>query len=86
MSIVLCHKCSGTFERVVGLGGCCCMSGYYRGFEKSHSLETAATEQLRRAEERLQLYIEQGRNESYLKPEREYVAKRLDTVLRIAGF
>lgn len=59
--MVLCHKCSGTFHIVAGLNGCQCISGYPRGFEREHTLESAASVQVKQELEWLSLYLSQGR-------------------------
>lgn len=62
--MILCHKCSGTFEHVPELSPCECISGYPRGFEKVLTLEEAATEQAKAEIEKLSLYSSQGRSKN----------------------
>jgi len=57
----LCHKCCGTFEIHEHLQSCCCISGYYRGFEKDLTLKEAVEAQHEQIQRNLRLYARQGR-------------------------
>ena len=59
--MILCHKCSGTFDNVPGLNFCQCMSGYPRGFEKEVDMAMAKEIQFKRELDWLQLMLDQGR-------------------------
>lgn len=61
--IFLCHKCSGSHEcpPEPGLYTCGCISGYYRGFEPAHTLESAIAEQERARIDREALRASQAR-------------------------
>ena len=59
--MILCHKCSGTFNNVPELNGCQCMFGYPRGFEKDITLEAAKAVQFQQELDWLELYVGQKR-------------------------
>lgn len=53
--IILCHKCAGPLSgedhEIRGLGYCCCISGWIRGFEKSLTREEAIRQQIKHYED-----------------------------------
>ena len=64
--MILCHKCSGVLNPSLdgdgnGLYGCGCISGWIRGFEPILTREQAIAAQVNACDERIALYIRQGR-------------------------
>ena len=78
--MILCHKCcgilaSGTDEDTSGLFGCGCMSGYVRGFEPDFSRKESVEAQTTETQERVRLYVSQGRDSTFIASVRERLAK-----------
>ena len=66
MSIYLCHKCNGVLSGDAPLGarGCGCMSGYVRDWQVPTPAADVLPAQRKGHEERLALYLSQGRAET----------------------
>lgn len=66
--MILCHKDAGLLaarddENTAGLLGCGCISGWVRGFEPDLTRAQALEVQIKRQQERIDLYIAQGRSD-----------------------
>ena len=69
--MILCHKCSGVLaacqdEDESGLLGCCCISGYVRGFEPIVSRSEAIQIQIKQQHHNIALYKRQCREVSFI--------------------
>ena len=77
--MILCHKCSGVLasrgENTDGLFGCGCISGYVRGFEPNLSRQEAVVSQIKATNQRISLFVSQGRGDDYIAPLRSRIAK-----------
>lgn len=78
--LILCHKDGGVLHHdepseVVGLYYCGCISGYVRGFEPSLTRLDAIKAQVAETKEWIKTFTSQGRDDSYLRPLRERLAK-----------